>query len=57
MTIKITLGELLEKYDWEKSCKILGINEWCLNEGLANSDDEVEITEEQAKKIGINFNK
>lgn len=56
MKIKITLGELLEKHDWEKACKILGLNEWCLNEGLAKSDDEIELTEEQSKELGIGIN-
>lgn len=55
MKIIITLGEILEKYDWDKACKILGISEWSINEGLSNSSDEVELTIEQAEEIGINL--
>ena len=51
--IRITLGKLIDNYDWEEACEVFGLNEWCLNEGLADRDDKIEVTLEQAKKIGI----
>ena len=53
MRITITLGELMDKYDWENVCDVLGLKVWCINEGLAAGDDEITISEEDAKKIGI----
>ena len=53
MTITTTLGKLIDNYDWEEVCEVLGLNEWCLNEGLAHSYDEVELTLKQAEKIGL----
>jgi hypothetical protein len=37
--IKITLGDLLNKFDWDTACKIKGINPYCINEGIANVND------------------
>ena len=51
--ITLTLGKLMDNYDWEEVCEVLGLNEWCLNEGLTDREDEIEITLEQAKKLGI----
>jgi len=51
--VKVTLQELMDNYDWDKACEVLGLNPWCINEGLATGDDEEEITEKQAREIGI----
>lgn len=51
MKIVITLIEL-RKYDWQKVCKVLGLNEWCLAEG-ADPESIQWVTEEQAREIGI----
>jgi len=51
--ITITYGELLMNYDWELACDLLCLNEWCINEGLVDSSDEVTLTEEQAIALGI----
>lgn len=53
MSTKTTLGKLVDNYDWEEVCKVVGLNEWCLNEGLANRDDEIELTPEEAERIGL----
>lgn len=53
MSIKTTLGKLIDNYDWGEVCEVVGLNEWCLNEGLADREDEVELTPEEAKKIGL----
>ena len=38
---------------WERMCKKYGINEWCINEGLADDDSTVEISLEDAKLYGL----
>lgn len=53
LTIKTTIGKLKDNYDWDKVCEVVGLCEWCLNEGRANRDDEVILNLEQAKKIGL----
>lgn len=56
MKITLTIGELSNKVnDWNYACKVLGLNPWCLNEGLASSDTEISITIEQLHKIGLQF--
>ena len=38
---------------WERMCEKYGINEWCLNEGLADDDSTVEISLEDAELYGL----
>lgn len=38
---------------WGRFCNDYGFNEWCINEGLAESDTTVQITIEDAKFYGI----
>jgi len=38
---------------WEHMCEKYEINEWCLNEGLADDDSTVEISLEDAKLYGL----
>lgn len=52
MILKVTMQELMDK-DWEKACSLLGINEWCLKDGLVDSTTEVELTEEQARELNF----
>ncbi len=52
----LTLKELMDNYDWDKVCDVLGLNPWCINEG-ADPNSYQEITEEQAREIGILQNK
>ena len=58
MIIKTTFNEILrdEGADWEIFCDLYEINEWCVAEGLATGDEEVELTLEEAKKIGFTIN-
>ena len=53
MEVVLTLQELMDRYDWGHACDVLGIDPWCINEGTATGDERVQITEEQARKIGI----
>lgn len=56
--IKVTvkLGDVLNApliNAWEKMCEKYGINEWCLNEGRADSDDTIEVSLEDAEHWGL----
>ena len=53
MTIKITVRELFDKGLWLAYCKVTGTNEWAVNECLLQDNDEVELTSEQAKDMGL----
>jgi hypothetical protein len=53
MKIVVTLREVLNNYDWDKFCEMRGLNPYCINEGLADGDDEVTLTQEEAQELGI----
>ena len=54
--VTVTLGQVLDAPligSWEKMCSKYGINEWCLNEGMADSNDTIEISLEDAENWGV----
>lgn len=52
--IKITFGELYDRFDMsDEVCDILGLNPYCLREGLATESDTVNVTLAQARLMGI----
>jgi hypothetical protein len=53
ITVKTTFKYILDHGDWDTFCEMKGFNPWMLNEGLANGDEPIELTMEEAKKIGI----
>ena len=53
MKVRITVREVMDKYLWDEVCEMKGLNEWCVNEGLMGSDEELEFTEEEAKELGL----
>jgi len=53
VTVTLTLGEILEKYDWDRFCELRGLNPFCINEGLADSEDEIKLILSEAREIGI----
>jgi hypothetical protein len=52
MKLTLTIREL-SNYNWDKVCAVTGLNPWCMAEGLASGDEAVELTEEQAREIGV----
>ena len=50
--MKILLKDLSEFFDWELSCKIKGLDIYCLNEGADPEDYEDFTMEEYLKLIG-----
>ena len=53
--IETTFGYILDNANWEKFCELKRYNPWMLNEGLAESNDKVRLTFEEADKIELNF--
>lgn len=54
--VTFTLGDILDApliNAWEKMCEKYGINEWCLNEGMARYEDTIEISLEDAELYGL----
>ncbi|MEK6829070.1 MAG: hypothetical protein AABY15_03005 [Nanoarchaeota archaeon] len=54
--ITVTLGQILNapsSGSWDDFCSKYGINEWCINEGRASSQDEVEISLADAESWGL----
>lgn len=55
MKIEITAGELIDRGIWTEFCDLNGINIWAVNEGLIERGEEFIISEEQAKKLGLDY--
>ena len=54
--VKVKLGDVLNApywKAWEQMCEKYGINEWCMNEGLADDDSTVVISLEDAELYGL----
>lgn len=53
MTVKATVREIMDRYKWDEFCEERGINPWAVNEGLMTSEEEFELSEDEAKKYGF----
>jgi hypothetical protein len=53
MKIIVTAYELIDSGYWENYCDKHGINEWSVNEGLMDSDEELVLSEEEARDYGF----
>lgn len=53
MKITVTARDLLDKYVWDDWCEAHGINVWAINEGLMDSDEEITLSESEAKQYGF----
>lgn len=53
MKIVITAKEALEKGIWEDLCKLKGYCVYCIKEGKMPSDEEIALTEQEAKELGL----
>lgn len=54
--VKVTLGEILNApywKSWDHFCSKYGINEWCINEGLASGNEIYDIEYEDALLYGL----
>ena len=53
MKVRLTVREVMDNYLWDKVCEMKGYSEWCVNEGLMSSDEEIEFSEKEAKELGL----
>lgn len=53
MKITITVNELMNRGLWLQACRLLGIDEYAVNEGRLHMETTLELTEEQAKELGL----
>lgn len=53
MNILVTVEEMVEKGNWDRYCEDNGINPWAISEGLMSSQDNIELSEQEACKYGI----
>ena len=51
--IIITASEAINRGIWDELCELRGWNVWIVNEGLIPSDEEITLTEEETKKLGL----
>ena len=51
--ILTTPNELIERGKWEKYCEISGTNYYAVNEGIMDLNEEIILTEEQAKEMWL----
>jgi len=54
MKISITIREMNNRAnDFDALCSEIGLNPWCMNEGLATGDEVYELEEDVAKRYGL----
>jgi hypothetical protein len=53
MKITITAHGALQRGIWDDLCDMKGWNVYAINEGLMDSDDEIELSAEEATKLGL----
>lgn len=53
ITVRITARELFDRGIWMEACELTGLNDWAISEGRMDYSDIVELTEVQAKQLGI----
>ena len=53
MSVMLTFREILDAGVWEEFCQLKGLNPWCLNEGLASSDETCILSAEDCQKLRL----
>jgi hypothetical protein len=53
MKITMTIREIMNMYLWEHFCNIRHWDLYIVNEGLVDSDEEVELTNEECEKLHL----
>ncbi len=53
MKILVTVEEIMDKGHWDDYCEEHSINVWAVNEGLMSSNEEVYLSEKEAKQYGF----
>lgn len=53
MKVVISVSEAFEKNIWNQICELKEINVWAVNMGFMNQEDEIELTEIEARKLEL----
>ena len=53
MRLMITARELMDRHLWDEACDLTGRSSWAVNEGQMDMDDEMALTAEQARELGL----
>ena len=53
LQVTVTARYLLDHLLWVQACDMLGLNEWCINEGQMTPEETVTATLEQARELGL----
>jgi len=51
--VTVTASELIDSGYWDDYCEAHGLNVWCVNEGLMDSDEQITLTVEEARSWGL----
>jgi hypothetical protein len=43
----------MDRGAWDDACDLVGLSIWAVNEGQMDSEEEIRLTDEQAKKLGL----
>jgi len=49
----LSASELMDRGLWLEFCELRGINEWAVNEGMVDSDEEFVFSEDEAATLGL----
>jgi hypothetical protein len=55
MRLLLTVRELMDTGRWQQYCEVTGCNSYAVAEGLANDSDDIVLTEDEARDIGLVF--
>ena len=53
MKVTLTADEIMNKGLWDEFCEMKGINEWAMNEGLMDGNEEFTFTRREAIKLRL----
>lgn len=53
MKVILTVTEIMDRGLWIEFCEMKGINEWSVNEGRLDGEEEFVFSKEEAQKLGL----
>lgn len=53
MRLILTIREIMDRGLWDKFCDLRGWNPWIVNEGLAESNEDVILTDDEQRQLGL----
>jgi hypothetical protein len=53
ITVAITAREALDLHVWDALCALKGINEWAINEGMMDVNEEITLSLDEVQQLGL----